>query len=66
MQPLVKHLSMLVADAILAGSALDEARKAPVFPAVQPPLKKMFRHRHPRRANSRITCRKVAPLPPAR
>ena len=62
MQPPITHLSLLVADAILAGSSLEGALKAPAFPSARHALKQA--HRHRRRAHPRPPSRKVAPSPP--
>ena len=64
MQPPLTHLSLLVADAILAGSSLEGALKVPAFPSVRHPLKQA--HRHRRRAHPRTPSRKEAPSPPNR
>lgn len=65
MSPLVKHLTFLVAGAILAGGVLDaQPPRLPLLRAVQRAPKKGGRH--PRRVHPRRPSRKVAPLPRAR
>lgn len=59
-------MSLLVADAILAGSAFGDSPKVPAYPGTRDLQKRAHRLRHPRRAQRRTPSRKVAPLPPER
>lgn len=66
MQPLVRHLSILIADAILAGHTVEDASKAPQYARRLKAMKRAPRMRHQHRPPSRIPSRKVATLPPDR
>ena len=66
MQPVVIPMSLLVADTILAGGAVEESPKVPAYPGIRDSLKRAHRLRHHRRVPRRTLSRKGAPLPPER